>query len=113
MTYPRGEVTVPVRVAEMLFVAFSMTLDEVERTTDYSRELLDNMRQIVKAYDADRTKALTARGLTPIHVQNYTEAATKKLLQWILDRESKSQAAQHDLAQWAEELLKNDPEDSA
>ena len=105
-----SDAQIPVRVAEMLFVAFSMTLDEIERCTDYPRDLIDNMREMLRAYEADRTKALKGRGLNDFHVKSYTEGATKKLLAWVLEKEAKAQTASQDFNRWTEEL-KDEPQD--
>ncbi|QSM01113.1 hypothetical protein SEA_NANOSMITE_68 [Mycobacterium phage Nanosmite] len=104
MAYPTNAASLPVNIAELVYVAFSHTLDYLDKHGHFPPEMQHNMRKVAKAYDRDRTAALNRRGVPTVVVQKYTANAASKLAEWI-DREAeKHETSDADFDKWAEEL---------
>ncbi|WP_099021240.1 hypothetical protein [Mycolicibacterium palauense] len=97
-----GEPTVPLRIAELLFVAFSLTIAEVEETTDYPAGKVENVRALLDMYDRERREVLQKKGLKS--GPKYTAAAAEALRRWLNARTAESEKREGDFDEWTREL---------
>ncbi|AEK09981.1 hypothetical protein FDH96_gp069 [Mycobacterium phage Rey] len=108
MAYPSSAPSLPVNLAELVYVALSHTLDYLDRHGTFPPEMQHNMRKVAKSYDRDRTAALNHRGVPTAVVQKYTEAAANRLAEWIDEQAEKNETSELDFEQWAKEMTSDD-----
>lgn len=90
---------IELRHAELLYVAFSVVIQELERRTSYPT---DNLWIALSAYEKGRDEYLHARGWSDAQRKEITESALEALTLWIDERTMKHAAP--DFEAWMKEL---------
>ncbi|APQ42175.1 hypothetical protein J4U02_gp069 [Mycobacterium phage Aziz] len=108
MAYPSNAPSLPVNIAELVYVAFSHTLDYLDKHGHFPPEMQHNMRKVAQTYERDRTAALNQRGVPTPVVQKYTATAASRLAEWIDEQAEKHETSELDFEQWAKELASDD-----
>lgn len=105
---PYNVPSVPVNVAERVYVALAHTCDYIDEHDEFPPGMVANLREVCKAYDRDRMAAMGVRGISPEGVSRYTAAAAKFLIDWLEKRAAKNEEAEGDFDRWQEELTGDD-----
>lgn len=100
---PTSTALIPLGVGELMYVSLAHVLDYVSEHGTYPPGLRENMRQVLRRYERDRTNALVERGFPATAVLTYTQNATAKLNEWIDQKSARTEAAQEHFNQWLEE----------
>lgn len=104
ISLPSTPPLIPLTISEVVYVAFSSTLDWLEKNSDYPPGMLANMRRVVEKYDSDRAASLKSRGFREDVIRAYTDAAASKLVEWLDAQAAKNDVSQGDFDKWYEEL---------
>jgi hypothetical protein len=94
-----SDLTIPLQLSELVYVAFSVVVDELDERTNYPTE---NLHHTLNAYCKGRDEWLRARGWTDTDRLEITAAATEALTQFLDEQAEKR--ADEDFDQWAREF---------
>lgn len=97
------DLLVPLKHAELLYVALAVVADELEARTNYP---VDNLRLALRAYENGRNEYLYSRGWKDEQRLEITAAATEALTAWIDERSMRH--AEPDFDAWRQELEDNE-----
>jgi hypothetical protein len=98
-----NEPTVPLHVAEMIFVSMAVITQEIEGRTDYPTA---NLHLILDSYAAARDKHLKAKGWSDGDIKLEQAAALDAVTQFLDERQMKD--ADTDFDAWTRELTDGD-----
>lgn len=104
----KSEPQIPLKYAELMFVAFSSLVDRLS-ADDYP---VDTLRAVLQAYDSRRTRHLVGRGMSNTEIRAYTAAAVDALTEWLDERAAKEEDIEHHFELWTQEMLKSDDRDA-
>lgn len=97
----KSEPVIPLKHAELLFVAMSTLVHVLDSRTDYPTE---NMEIVLDGYRTSRNKYLKQAGFKPDEIKLYTVAATEALIDWLDAQADKKQQTDSHFELWATEL---------
>jgi hypothetical protein len=97
----KSEPLIPLKHAEMLFVAMGTLVHVLESRTDYP---VDNMENVLTAYKRGRDGYLKGAGLTDVDIKLYTAAATEALIEWLDSQAEQKELRDAHFELWANEL---------
>ena len=97
-----SEPSIPLRNAELLYVAMATAVHVIQSRTDYP---VDNIQCVIAAYRQSRNKYLLRQGYTQKQIDFFTEAAAESLVSWLEDMEERKASTSNDFDQWSRELL--------
>lgn len=92
MMAPRKEPTIPLSVAEMLYVV----LDTARQSDQLDARTKENVGLILATYRTRRDVSIKAQGFDDIDVSHYVEAAAEALANWLDDRALKAELEDQD-----------------
>ncbi|ATN94015.1 hypothetical protein J4U01_gp052 [Mycobacterium phage Kumao] len=99
-----SDLRIPLYYAEMLFVAFSSVVDQM----DADDRAVKNLRTVLKAYEQTRTRWLRKKGVPVKLIRSCTQAAAEALVDWLDEKAAKEEASEKDFELWAQELQSDD-----
>lgn len=97
----KNEPLIPLKHAELMFVAMSTLVHVIEEKTDYPTE---NMKVVLDGYESARDKFLKGKGLAINEIRLYTAAATEALIEWLDSQADKREKDSKHFELWATEL---------
>lgn len=92
---------IPLRMAERLFVAFSVVVQEIESQTDYP---CDSLHLVLGDYESKRSNYLGSKGWPSQTVKDITTEEVVDLHKWLEQRAEKTSEASKHLDLWEKEI---------
>ncbi|OQW34546.1 MAG: hypothetical protein A4E20_11030 [Nitrospira sp. SG-bin2] len=95
------EPLIPLKIAERLYVAMGVVIQEIQKKSDYPTDTLD---LIVHHYEISRSNYLKGKGWQEKSIKDVTQTEVFELHKWLIDRAAESKVSAEDLELWEREM---------